>query len=265
MVKVASPEALVIRPAVREEKPSLCGFCLNGSCRFCPRAVRGMGPTPKIWQCSCQRPECGGGSVLRCLDCKTETPGEIDPTLWACYDRDACKARIQKRMDANPALQLMREIKENAMAKAPVAPAKKTASRAPKEPRLCLVTGLPTSGGLFKPGMDARYVSETVADVVNKRVTVVEARKKLNTDGVSDALKAKFEKALALARERNATGKTAQPGPAARKAAAAAVAPAVKESAAAKRKRLAAEAAAAEAEDDEEDEDEVEEDGEDDF
>lgn len=261
MVKVAdmqeAPPEFDI-PTPREEKQILCGYCKTETHQYCPRATRGMGPNPKIWLCPCDAPECGGGSRLRCLECKTEKPGRVDPTRWVCYDGVECNARVETRLAANPAVQLMRDMKETAMARAnAIRPATKTApaKRAAAAPKsgVCLVTGKPTSGGLFAPGMDARYISQLVTSVVEKEISVVDARKQLKSDGVSDALQAKFEKALGIKREKAAAAKAA-PAPAKKTAA-----PAVKETAAQKRKRLAAAAAAAEPE-----EDEVEEDDEDD-
>lgn len=69
----------------------------------------------------------------------------------------------------------------------------------------CLVTGKPTKGGLFAPGMDAKYVSLLVAEVQEKKFTKTStdaALKKMKADGVSDKLVAKFEKAVGLAKAR---------------------------------------------------------------
>lgn len=258
MVKIDTA-ALVTKPAKRAEKPIKCGFCSNRqSCEQCPGAVRGMdrGPAGKVWVCSCQ---CGGGETLRCLECKSNTPGEVNPVTWSCFDKNACESRRKARLAANPAYQIMDQIEE----KTKMVRAAKTAekpARAPSAPKsgVCLVTGEPTKGGLFKPGMDARYVSERVAEVLAKEVGVVAQRKRLKADGVSDALQAKFEKSLTLAQEKAAKEKAEGGAPAAKKAAASKP----KETAAAKRKRLAAEAAAAE--DDEEDEDEDDEEDEED-
>lgn len=74
-----------------------------------------------------------------------------------------------------------------------------------KEPTYCLVTGEPTKGGLFKPGMDARYVSERVTEVINGKFSAKAeqtARAKMKKDGVSEKLVAKFDKSLGLAREK---------------------------------------------------------------
>jgi hypothetical protein len=253
MVKL-NTAVLATKPAKREETPVKCGFCLTGSCEQCPGATRGMQrPIPKIWVCACT--SCNGGSKLRCLDCKSATPGEVSPLTWDCYDRDACNTRRTAKLKANPAYQIIDDIEEGRkMARVAAGKTAEKATRAPAAPKVgtCLVTGEPTKGGLFKPGMDARYVSERVAEVLAREVGKVAQRKRIKADGVSDALQAKFEKALTLAEEKAERAKEAakaKPAPA-KKAAAA-----PKETAAQKRKREAAEAAAAAEADDEGDED----------
>lgn len=248
---------LVTKPAKRDDKPVKCGFCGTGSCEQCPGATRGMQrPVAKIWPCSCT--VCKGGEKLRCLDCKNATPGEVNPDSWACYDRDACTASRTARMKANPAYQIIDEIEEHKMARV----AAKTAEKAPRaaaapKTGTCLVTGEPTKGGLFKPGMDARYVSQRVQEVMDREVGVVAQRKRIKADGVSEALQAKFEKQLGIAQEKAAKAKE-EVKAAPVKAAAKKAAPAKKETAAQRKRREAAEAAAAEAEaeDDEDDNDE---------
>jgi hypothetical protein len=77
----------------------------------------------------------------------------------------------------------------------------------------CLVTGKPTKGGLFAPGMDAKYVSLLVAEVQEAKFTKKAqdaAIKKMRTDGVSDKLVAKFEKAVGLAQARVEKAKEAE-------------------------------------------------------
>lgn len=164
-------------------------------------------------------------------------------------------------MKANPAYQIIDEIEETKMARV----AAKTAEKAPRaaaapKTGVCLVTGEPTKGGLFKPGMDARYVSDRVKEVMDREVGVVAQRKRLKADGVSEALQAKFEKQLGIAQEKASKAKEDAKAPAAPVKAAAAkkAAPAKKETAAQRKRREAAEAAAAEAEDadDEDDNDE---------
>lgn len=218
MPKLLDPTIAQVKPAKREEQDVTCNFCKGDRHQYCPRAVANTARPRKIWPCGCREESCGGGSVLRCLECKTETPGDVNPTTWSCLDPVACETRVQKRLDANPAYRTAIEYKErNIMAKATVlggaakaAAAKKAAApKTPKAQTFCLVTGEATSGGLFKPGMDARYVATLVNEVVvDKSKTITEARKQLKEDGVSPALTAKFEKAVILRRESLAKAKT---------------------------------------------------------
>lgn len=85
----------------------------------------------------------------------------------------------------------------------------------------CLVTGKATKGGLFAPGMDAKYVSLRVAEVEAANFTVkakAEALKQMKADGTSEKLQAKFDKAVGLAKERADKRKTAEAEKAAAKA-----------------------------------------------
>lgn len=84
-----------------------------------------------------------------------------------------------------------------------------TAEKTPRkkaEPKVgkCLVTGKPTKGGNFLPGMDARYVSLLVTDVTEGKSTQAQAEAKIKGDlGEKHAnLLAKFQKSLGLAKER---------------------------------------------------------------
>jgi hypothetical protein len=77
----------------------------------------------------------------------------------------------------------------------------------------CLVTGKETKGGLFAPGMDAKYVSLRVAEVEEKNFTKTaeqEALKKMKADGTSEKLQAKFTKAVGLAKDRADKRKAAE-------------------------------------------------------
>lgn len=209
-----------------------CGFCRDGHHQHCPRAV--ANGERKIWPCACDDPDCGGGSILRCLTCKNERPGEVSPAMWQCVDPDACAVRVEKRLAANPAMQMIREITpmptKSAAKKTASATAKPKRSREPK-PCTCSAECTSTTGGTFAPGHDARLVKEQVAAVIDARGTVKAkqlAVKAIRTAGGSDALVAKFEKNLALAQARAATGQesraakkaAAGPKPAAKKAAA---------------------------------------------
>jgi colicin import membrane protein len=130
----------------------------------------------------------------------------VDPDTWTCFDAEGCRALIETRRANNPFLAQLREIKEKTeMAKIEENKAKAEKAEKAKEPTFCLVTGEPTKGGLFKPGMDARYVSMRVAEVVEANFTKkaeAEARATLKKDGVSEKLVAKFDKSLGLAKDK---------------------------------------------------------------
>jgi len=192
-----APEIIEDGPRSKRRKPMLtCGFCQHGNCEHCPRMTIFFG---KRWKCQCSREGCPSGTV-RCCDCKDEDPDNVSPSDWRCYDKDACATRVQKRLDDNPLVQQIRTIKERVkMAETAEKAAK--AEKAPKEKTYCLVTGDETKGGLFKPGMDARYVSLRVAEVLAGKATETATLKRFDDEVGSDALKAKFVKSLGLQRE----------------------------------------------------------------
>jgi hypothetical protein len=85
----------------------------------------------------------------------------------------------------------------------------------------CLVTGKETKGGLFAPGMDAKYVSLKVAEVEEANFTkkaTDEALKTMKADGTSEKLQAKFVKAVGLAKDRAEARKASEAEKAAAKA-----------------------------------------------
>jgi hypothetical protein len=153
-----------------------------------------------VYVCLCEEGGCTEGR-RKCTYCNNRVTDEVDPDTWECFDVDACRAIVEERREASPLTRELREAKESAeMAKIQENTEKAAKVAKTKEPTFCLVTGEPTKGGLFKPGMDARYVSERVADVVGKVRTETQARKQMKDDGVSEKLIAKFEKGLALAK-----------------------------------------------------------------
>ena len=131
---------------------------------------------------------------------------------------------VKERWENSPFFLQLRDIKEKVnMAKIEENAAKAEKAEKAKEPTFCLVTGEPTKGGLFKPGMDARYVSQRVEAVVESGFTAKaekEQRAKMREDGVSDKLVAKFDKSLGLAREKAEKRKADAEAKAAAKAAA---------------------------------------------
>jgi len=215
-----APKSAAERIAANAGKPRLCGFCTTGHHQYCPRAVRNGDLAPaKISTCDCKKPGCGD-QVLRCLECKSEAQEDIDPDNWRCLDQNACRARIDARLDASPVIQKIRRAQKMARIEnekvAKTATAKKTAKVGK-----CLVTGKPTKGGKFLPGMDARYVSLRVAETLDGSTTEAAARKRIKDETDSDALVAKFEKSLRLSKEKAAKKVAADKEKAAAKKAAA--------------------------------------------
>ena len=202
---------------IKSEKIRICGFCMSNNHDKC---VIGTWATPRtkypegtaVSVCQCDADGCDAGGI-KCQDCKTRDADLVDPDTWKCFDRDACRHTIEARHAANPLYADLREAKERAkMAKIEQTEAKAEQTAKAKEPTFCLVTGEPTKGGLFKPGMDARYVSIEVQKNVDAKFTkTAEAasRKKLKDDGVSDKLVAKFDKQLNIAREKVEKAKAA--------------------------------------------------------
>lgn len=184
--------------------PARCGFCNDGKHGLCVHTIRNGTKAP--WHCACAEPNCGD-KVLVCLDCRsTEADAEINPDTFTCLDPDGCQARITKKRNSNPEMKkLISSIKESNMAAAE----KKAEKKAPAKKKVgyCLVTGKETKGGLFAPGMDARYVSNHVEAVLAKDQTKAQALKKMKEDGVSEALRAKFEKSLNIKQEKAAKAK----------------------------------------------------------
>lgn len=192
---------------------TLCGFCNDGNHDKCAigikfdesRGAHKKWPEGIVWVCRCTNGSCTTGR-RKCAYCGNRTTEEIDPTTWECLDIEACRAKVQAKRDNDPFLAQLREIKEKTdMAKIEENKTKAEKKAATKEPTFCLVTGEPTKGGKFKPGMDARYVSDRVTECINGNFTAKvekEQRSKMKSDGVSDALVAKFEKSLALAKDK---------------------------------------------------------------
>lgn len=196
---------------VRPEKARRCGPCSTGHHATCTIGVRvhrhaGVSyPEGAIHPCLCEDGGCEPGR-RKCTYCNNRNTSDVDPTTWECFDLDLCRATVEARREANPLLRQLREAQENAaMAKIEASKEKAEKVAKTKEPTFCLVTGEPTKGGLFKPGMDARYVSERVTEVLNGKFSKKAedaARAKMKKDGVSEKLVAKFDKSLGLAREK---------------------------------------------------------------
>lgn len=233
-----SAVALAAATARSDSRKGLtCGYCTSGHHKYCPRAVANEGRT-KIWPCACDDPECGGGSILRCLTCKNERPGEVSPAMWECLDPEACAAQVQKNLARNPGYQQIREITMPKATAAKATAAKTAAKKAKAEPRDCADgCGGQTSGGLFLPGHDAKLLSVKVAEVAEGRftqATIKAVAGSMRELGCSDALLNKFSQRVTIAKDRAAKVAEAARTAPAKTAAAKTARPAAKKAAAKK-------------------------------
>lgn len=207
------PLVTVVTPT----RSTVCGFCATGSHDRCAVGTL-QGNRTTIHPCLCSQDGCEKGR-RKCVKCGNRATDEVDPKTWECFDVDHCRGNVEARREANPLNAELREAYRSAnMAKIENAEKKATKEKAAKAPTYCLVTGEETKGGLFKPGMDARYVSNMVEAVTSKNRTEVQARKQMKDDGVSEKLIAKFEKSLDLAKAKAEAAKTAKAEKAAAKA-----------------------------------------------
>lgn len=201
-----------------------CGWCNDGHHGSCAIGVRTIGPRVKypegaVYLCLCEEGGCKLGR-RKCTVCNNRVTEEVDPVTWECFDVEGCRSTLEARRAANPLyIELREAYRSSEMAKVQEKATK--AAKAAKEPKpdtFCLCCGEKTKGGLFLPGHDARHVSTLVESVTTKNQTEAQARKSLKDDKVSDALMAKFEKSLALAKERAEKRATAEKEKAAAKA-----------------------------------------------
>lgn len=197
--------------AITEVASTQCGWCNDGNHSKCAVGTKFTGgrhekyPNGVVWVCRCTSGGCTPGR-RKCAYCGNRETAEVSPDTWECVDTEYCRALVEERREANPFTHQLREIKETVnMAKIQENQAKAEKVAKTKEPTFCLVTGEPTKGGLFKPGMDARYVSLRVASVVEANFTAKAekaARDQMKKDGVSEALVGKFDKSLTIAKDK---------------------------------------------------------------
>jgi hypothetical protein len=193
---MAATKVLVRKPVKIRE----CGFCQSNNHPTCAVGTKDL--QNRITLCLCTRGGCETGR-RKCTECGNRTTEEVDPDTWQCSDVEACQNLVQTRRDSNPLVADIRRAKESArMAK--VENAEKQAEKVAKEkaPTYCLVTGEETRGGLFKPGMDARYASNMVEAVTSGNRSEDDVLAQAKSDGVSEALQAKIAKGIRLAREK---------------------------------------------------------------
>lgn len=192
---------------------SQCGFCREGNHEGCAIAIASVvphvsNPDGVVWVCGCDVGVCD--TVRRkCTECKNRNTLEVDPKTFQCLDRESCEGSRRAKREADPFHAQLIEIREKAqMAKVENATAKKVAAKkaaAPKEGTCVCGCAGKTKGGLFLPGHDARFVSQTVATVEDAKFTkasVDAGRAKIKGSGASETLIAKFDKAVGLAKAR---------------------------------------------------------------
>ena len=190
----------------------ICGFCNTNFHDGCKPAARNgsAAPNPIVF-CGC--PVCADKKEHpRCIECGNGTEQDVDPAIWTCIDQTGCQARIKTKVDADPVIQNIRAVRSSAMVKVAEQKAESAATRAPAAPKVgkCLVTGEPTKGGKFKPGMDARYVSIKVADTLAGKTTEAKVITEMQGHGLTEVLQGKFRKALGLATEKANKAKAAE-------------------------------------------------------
>lgn len=182
------------------ENPTPCGFCTTGNHNRCvlaiAKAIKGA-----TWVCQCTT--CGGGTKrVVCMKCRNDIGDDIGDDRY-CIDRTACSARVASRLAADPLIQQISRIRENIMTAQAEGKTTSTKAKVVKVGK-CLVTGEPTKGGKFKPGMDAKYVSLRVEEVMSGKVKESDARQRLVKETESEPLLNKFNRSIQLAKEKKA-------------------------------------------------------------
>lgn len=205
------------------------GPCRDGDHSLCPGRVRTaveaqrqvkqgnkivwvsfMNPNGQI-TCPCKETLCFCTKAVHCLDCKNTSTQDVDPNSWSCIDQAACLVRQETRRRNNPILQTLKEIRVMTTTAPETTEGTTEGTTKPTKVKegTCLVTGEKTKGGLFKPGMDARYVRDRVAEVIEGTVSETDQVERIKRDGVSETLQNKFVKSLANAREKAKRAKAA--------------------------------------------------------
>lgn len=167
-----------------------CGFCSSDHHDKCPGGVlNGDGVTVVVCDCTAHP------KVLRCLDCGLRTlmdgDGPVNPETWTCFDIEACQHTREKHR---------REINERLFGAAMDLQQARTAPKAPSAPKTprkaagtCLHCGEPTKGGLFLPGHDSAFLSETVKEI-KMGASLDDTLTAWHRAGISEALQNKLTK-----------------------------------------------------------------------
>jgi hypothetical protein len=159
--------------ALHHGRVNRCGHCRAGHCRSCKGAVRvprGKSAPSGLVVCLC--PNCL--PQVRCLDCGNQFSQDVDPRKWRCLDRTVCQGRVAMRQRDDRLWQLIqacktdgarrrkeeRERREQVRAQAGGEIEDRPAVRNPRPiTGQCECCGVPTKGGKFAPGHDARLKS----------------------------------------------------------------------------------------------------------
>lgn len=162
-----------IRAAVHHGRVNRCGHCRSGHCKSCRGAIR----VPKTRSAPsglvvCYCPNCE--PQLRCLECGNQFADDVNPKKWSCLDSHACRGRVQLRQQQSVLWRMIQEAKSAGARMRREDRERREAVRqgVGEEPEdrvavrrtrptsgNCECCGLPTKGGNFAPGHDARHKS----------------------------------------------------------------------------------------------------------
>jgi len=171
-----------------------CNFCRTNDHNLCPRVYRNGSGSIHFCPCNTQHDP----RVVRCTECYNTNEGEVDTKVWLCNDVEACGERIMRRVEKTEVYQQITQAQDSAREKQ-IAEGKRKPARPRGEGRpktgQCLCCGETTGGGKFKPGHDARMVSQ-LATKVQEGADADKVKADFAALGVSDALQAKLAKRI---------------------------------------------------------------------
>lgn len=182
-----------VRVSDRMPKCGFCTFPATGEPHaHCPIAtLNGDGVTVLRCACTCS------AYLIKCFTCglreqeADDGTGEVNPETWRCFDEDACAARIEARLAANPVIQQIRAIQAASETRVR---AERIATTSRPTSGKCLHCGEPTKGGMFLPGHDAAFLSLATATIVAGDATLSEVLDSWAELGISEALRGKLQK-----------------------------------------------------------------------
>lgn len=172
-----------------------CMFCRTNDHQLCKRVFRhGSG---SVHFCPCNDAAHPERKVF-CTECYNDNEGEVDAKVYLCDDVEACGNRIMSRVEKLPMYQDIEAAREKAV-QVQIEQGKRKPPRPRGEGRpktgQCLCCGETTGGGKFKPGHDARMVSQ-LATRVQEGADADKVKADFAALGVSDALQAKLAKRI---------------------------------------------------------------------